>query len=195
MLAVAMALIAFVLVGFLIGPVVSDRFYTIFDPDTFFWKWFGPLNYGVSIAKSHPFGLGLGYTAGVPQFVANPVFQTLETSPVDSGYGSAAAELGFLGLVLFTYFAWKVGIEAYRSWKGLQAGLMRDLLLGPALLAATFPVVSVIYVPQAMLPSSIYYWLLIGMLVKAPSLQKALDADQLLRSQLQSREQSWPIRH
>jgi hypothetical protein len=101
---------------------------------------------------------------------------------VDSGYGSAAAELGLLGLGLFTYFALKVGIEGFLTWKRLPAGRLRDLLLGPALLAATYPIVSVIFQPQATLPGSIYFWLLIGMLMKAPALQRALDADQLLRS-------------
>ena len=70
----------------------------------------------------------------------------------------------------------------YWAWKRLPAGRLRDLLLGPALIAATYPIVSVIFQPQASLPSSIYFWLLIGMLMKAPMLQRALDADQLLRT-------------
>jgi hypothetical protein len=181
-MAVVMAGVAAVLVARMIGPVVTERFATIFDPQDFFWKWFIPLTIGLQIAQEHPFGMGLGYTAGLPQFISNPVFQDLPFTNVDSGYGSAAAELGFLGLGLFTYFAFKVGIEGVRTWKRLPAGRLRDLLLGPALFAATYPIVSVIFQPQATLPSSIYFWLLIGMLMKAPALQRALDADQLLRS-------------
>ena len=69
------------------------------------------------------------------------------------------------------------------SWMTL-AGLIAGnlLLLGPALIAATYPIVSVIFQPQAALPSSIYSWLLIGMLMKAPRLQRGPDADQLLHS-------------
>ncbi len=182
--AVVMAGSGVVLVVYVVGPVVGERFATIFDPQAFFWKWFFPLIYGLRIAQEHPFGMGLGYTAGIPQFVASPVFQDLPSTNVDSGYGSAAAELGFLGLALFTYFAFKVGIEGFRAWKGLPPGRPRDLLLGPALLAATYPIVSVIFQPQASLPSSIYFWLLIGMLMKAPSLERTLDAHQLPRSQM-----------
>jgi hypothetical protein len=186
--AVVMTGVALVLVLYVVGPVVSERFSTIFDSQAFFWKWFGPLTYGVRIAQEHPFGMGLGYTAGVPQFISNPVVRDLPSTNLDSGYGSAAAELGFVGLGVFVYFAFKVGIEGFRSWKRLPPGRLRDLLLGPALLAGTYPIVSVISQPQAALPSSIYYWLLIGMLMKAPVVQRALDADQLLCSQVHAEQ-------
>ena len=84
------------------------------------------------------------------------------------------------GLALFIYLAVKVGMEGFRTWKRLPASRMRDLLLAPALYATTYPIVSVIFQPQATLPNAIYFWLLIGMLMKAPALQRALDADQLL---------------
>ncbi len=177
-----MASVAVLLIGVVIGPVVRERFSTIFDPQAFFWKWFGPLTYGLRIAQEHPFGMGLGYTAGVPRFISDPTIRELPTTNIDSGYGSAASELGFLGLGLFTFFALKVGVEGFRTWKRLPAGPLRDLLLGPALLAATYPIVSLIAQPQATLPSSIYFWLLIGMLIKAPTLERARDADQLLRT-------------
>ena len=67
-------------------------------------------------------------------------------------------------------------------------GRLRDLLLGPALFASTYPIVSVIFQPQATLPSSIYSWLLIGMLMKAPVLQKGLDEDKVRRTQMHARE-------
>jgi hypothetical protein len=181
-MAAVMTGLGVILVSFLIGTVVSERFSTIFDPQAFFWKWFGPLSYGVRIALQHFFGMGLGYTAGVPQFVVDPVFRDLPTMNIDSGYGSAAAELGPVGLLLFTYLALKVGIEGLQTWKRLPAGLLRDLLLGPALIAATYPIVSVVFPPQAQLPSSIYFWLLIGMLMKAPRLQGAPDEDQFSRT-------------
>ena len=177
-----MAAFAVLLIAFLIGPVVSERFSTIFDPQAFFWKWFGPLTYGIQIAREHLFGMGLGYTAGVPRFISDPAIRELPTTNIDSGYGSAGAELGFIGLALFAYFAVNVGVGGFQTWKRLPVGRLRDLLLGPALLAVTYPIVSVIAQPQATLPSSIYFWLLIGMLMKAPTLQRALDADQLLRT-------------
>jgi O-antigen ligase/polysaccharide polymerase Wzy-like membrane protein len=183
-LGVAMAGVAVVVIGFVMGPMISERFSSIFDPGALFWKWFLPLTNGVRIAQEHPFGMGLGYTAGVPQFIADPVFAELPTTNVDSGYGSAAAELGFLGLAVFIYFALKVGMEGFRTWKRLPSSRLRDLLLGPALYAATYPIVSVIFQPQAALPSAIYFWLLIGMVMKAPTLTNAPDADKLLRSQM-----------
>ena len=183
-----MALAASLVVALFVGPVVGERFATMIDPENFFWKWFGPLTSGIRVALDHPLGMGLGYTAGVPSFISNPALQGLPTMNVDSGYGSAAAELGLLGLAFFTYFAFKVGIEGIRTWTCVRAGQLRDLLLGPALFAATYPLVSVIGQPQATLPSSIYYWLLIGMLMKAPTLQRALDADHLLRSQVHPRQ-------
>jgi len=128
--------------------------------------------------------MGMGYTAGVPQFIADPAIRELPTLNVDSGYGAAAAELGWLGLALFAYFAVKVGIEGLRTWRGLPAGRLRELLLGPAVFAGVYPIVSVISQPQAVLPASIYFWLLIGMLMKAPALQRALDADHLLCSKV-----------
>jgi len=174
--------IAVVLVAVLIGSVAGERFSTIFDPQAFFWKWFGPLSYGLQIARDHPLGMGLGYTAGIPQFLRTQAFHDLPAINLDSGYGSAAAELGLAGLVIFMFFAFKVGIEGFRTWRTLAPSLLRDLLLGPALIASTYPVVSVIFQPQAALPSSIYIWLLIGMLMKAPMLQRAPDADKLLRT-------------
>jgi len=163
---VSVGLVLFV-VALQIGSFVGQRFQTIFDPENFFWKWFGPLMSGFQVAAAHPIGVGLGYTAGVPRFVSAQLLRDLPTINIDSGYGSAAAELGFLGLLLFGYLAVKVGIEGVRAWKRLPPGRTRDLLLGPALFAATYPILSVIAQPQATLPSSIYFWLLIGMLMRA----------------------------
>jgi hypothetical protein len=174
--------VALVLVVVLVGPVISERFATILDPQTVFWKWFGPLTNGITIAREHPFGMGLGYTAGIPRFTSNPTIRDLATTNLDSGYGSAAAELGFLGLFVFGFFALKVGIEGFRTWRELSPGRLRDLLLGPALMAITYPMVSVIFQPQAALPNAIYFWLLVGMLMKAPLLQRDLNADPLFPS-------------
>lgn len=172
------------LVIMVLGPMMSERFATIFDPQAFFWKWFDPLRYGFSLAQQHPFGVGMGFTAGVPQFISDPVIQSLPHEYIDSGYGAAAAELGVVGLGLFVYFAIKVGLEGLRTWRRLSAGRMRDLLLGPALYAGTYPIVMLVFQPQATLPIAIYFWLLIGMLMKAPALQERTDANQLLRAQM-----------
>ena len=186
--ATLVAATAAVLAIFLIGPVVSERFSSIFDPQAFFWKWFGPFAYGIRLAREHPFGMGIGFTAGVPHVSSSPVIQELPTETIDSGYGSAAAELGIVGLGVFAYFAVKVAIEGLRAWRRLRPGRLRDLLLGPTLYAGIYPLVSFVFQPQATLPSSIYLWLLIGMLMKAPELQRQLDADQLLPSTLHSGE-------
>src|SRR5262249_49131766 len=102
--------------------------------------------------------------------VKTTVVRELPTTNIDSGYGSAAAELGFIGLALFLYFAITVAVNSVRAWKRMPVGRLRDLLLGPALIAAAYPIVSVLFQPQAALPGSIYSWLLIGMLMRAPAL-------------------------
>jgi O-antigen ligase len=183
-----MSSVAVLVVTLIVGPVVGERYSTIFDPESFFWKWFGPLKGGLQVALEHPFGMGLGYTAGVPQFIHDPIFQDLPTTNVDSGYGAAAAELGLVGLLLFAYLAAKVGLEGLRAWKALPPGRMKDLFLGPMLMALTYPIVSVIFQPQAGLPSSIYFWLLMGMLVAARTRSQEGHADRVLRAEMYSRE-------
>jgi len=183
LLAGLVALVVLVQVGSLFG----ERLATIGEPESFFWKWFLPLMRGLDIALAHPLGMGLGYTAGVPQFIADRYVRDLPTTNVDSGYGSAAAELGLLGLLLFVYFAMTVGIEGLRAWRRLRTGHPKDLLLGPALIAGTYPIVSVIAQPQATLPSSIYVWLLVGMIVRASTLYDEDHADRVLRSSMRAR--------
>jgi O-antigen ligase/polysaccharide polymerase Wzy-like membrane protein len=183
-----MTIAAVLLIVVFVGPVIGQRFSTIFDPEQFFWKWFGPFTRGLSIAAAHPFGMGLGYTAGVPKFIANPALRDLPGTNVDSGYGSAAAELGFIGLVLFGYFAVTVGVRGFKAWISLPPGRTKDLLLGPALYAATYPIVLVIFQPQAALPSSIYFWLPVGMLFRASTVQEGVHADRLFRAEMHQRK-------
>jgi hypothetical protein len=171
-----------------VGLVATERFGTIFEPESFFWKWFWPLSRGVHLALEHPLGMGMGYTAGVPQFVSDPLFRELPTTNIDSGYGSAAAELGMPGLLLFGFFALRVGMEGVRVWRALPPGRQKDLLLGPALWAAAYPIVSVIAQPQASLPSSIYFWLLVGMLMQAAALPREGHADRVLPAPLPARQ-------
>ena len=64
---------------------------------------------------------------------------------------------------------------------------LKILLLGPALIAGTYPIVSVIAQPQATLPSSIYVWLLVGMIVRASTLYDEDHADRVLRSSMRAR--------
>jgi hypothetical protein len=185
---VVLSSVALLVVTLMVGPVVGERYSTIFDPDSFFWKWFGPLTGGLGVALRYPFGMGLGYTAGVPQFIHDRFFQDLPTTNIDSGYGAAAAELGLVGLLLFVYLAARVGFDGLRAWKALPPGRMKDLFLGPMLMAVTYPIVSVIFQPQAGLPSSIYFWLLMGMLISASTLPEGTSADSILRAEVHSRE-------
>jgi putative inorganic carbon (HCO3(-)) transporter len=162
--------VALLTVALSIGSVMNARFFTMVDPNAFFGKWFYPLSGGLSIAWTHPLGMGLGYTAGIPSFLSSPVLRDLPTTNIDSGYGSAAAELGLVGLGFFLYLAMTVGLTGYRSWAALPKGRVRDVLIGPALICASYPIVSLVFQPQATLPSSIYCWLLAGVLVRAPAL-------------------------
>lgn len=179
---------ALVLLAQGVGPVVSERFATLLDIKASSWIWLERIVISVEWALSHPMGMGLGYTAGVPRFLDDPILRGLPTINIDSGYGSVAFELGLLGLVLFTHFAVKVGVEGVRAWRRLPSSRLKDLLLGPALWAGTYPIFSVVAQPQASLPSSIYFWLLIGMLMKASAPQRLPHANQLLRPKVYPRK-------
>jgi len=170
---VALSFAAVFLVIAVIGTAISSRFASILRPDQFFWKWFDPLTFGLQIASAHPFGLGTAATGGVPQFINNPVIRDLPTTTIDSGYGSAAAELGFLGLAAFVYLAVKVAVEGMRAWGRLRSGRLRDLMLAPALFCSVYPILGFIGGVHAFLPESIYYWLLVGLLMRAPTLRPA----------------------
>lgn len=184
----AMAAFALAVAASQVGLIARERFGTIFEPESFFWKWFRPLAGGVRIALEYPLGMGMGYTAGVPQFLNDPLFRELPTTNIDSGYGSAAAELGLPGLALFVFLAVSVGLSGVRAWRSLPLGREKDLLLGPALWAAAYPIVSVIAQPQASLPSSIYFWLLIGILMKASALHRETHANRVLPAPLPARQ-------
>jgi hypothetical protein len=176
-LVLSLAAVSLVLAA--VGPGIGVRFVSILDPNEFFWKWFDPLIRGVRIALAHPFGMGLGYTGGVPRFLNSPGLSDLPTTVIDSGYGAAAAELGLVGLGVFVYFAVKVGLEGVRAWGRLVPGRLRDLMLAPALYAALYPIVAVLGGTHASLPSSIYYWLMIGTLIRVSVLQKERNANQV----------------
>lgn len=185
----AVLAVALVLVSSYVGPVVSERFASLLDPMPFVWQWYERIVASVKLALDNPLGLGLGYTAGVPSFLRDdPLFRDLQITNMDSGYGSVALELGLLGLLLFIYFAFKTGIEGLKAWKKLPPGRLKDLLLGPALWAGALPVFSIIEQPQASLPSDMYFWLLVGMLMKASALQGSSHANRLLRPALHARK-------
>jgi hypothetical protein len=142
-----------------------DRYATLFDPNTYLWKWLIPLL--GSIAIQEPFGRGLGYAVGVPSLVGGGSWTDFPINTVDSGYGAVAQELGLPGLAIFTWFAISIGIHAAKAWRALPPGLARDTFLGPAVYGIAFPVWTLLAAPHASLPSSSYTWLLIGMLLKA----------------------------
>jgi hypothetical protein len=86
---------------------------------------------------------------------------------VDSGYGAVAQELGIIGLLLFAWFAARLGVAGIRAWRALPHGVARDLFLAPAIWAVAFPVWTLLAQPHASVPASMYFWLLIGMLLRA----------------------------
>jgi len=156
---------------YFIGSFIIERFSTILDPKEFFWKWAYPLLRGLSIALVNPLGAGLGYTAGIPEFVDDPRLKGFSTTNIDSGLGGAAAELGLLGFVIFVYFMVKLGIESIKSWKRLASGLMKDLLIVPTCYSIITVLASVIWQINASLPHSAYQWFLIGMLMKGKEIE------------------------
>jgi len=148
---------------------MGGRFLTLFDPETYFWKWFNPLAGGFMIGVEHPFGKGLGYAAGLPTFAETAALRDLPagaTNTIDSGYGMVAAELGILGLPLFLWFAWAVGVAGLRAWRALPPE-SRSNFVAPAVWAVAFPAYTVFAAPHASLPTSAYLWLLIGMFLRA----------------------------
>jgi hypothetical protein len=170
-----MALVAWILGNSLTQGSLIGRYATLVEPETYLWKWLVPL-LGSSAFLSEPFGRGLGYAAGVPSLLGSGSWNEFPINTIDSGYGAVAAELGLPGLVIFTWFAFSVGRETARAWRALPPGETRDLFLGPAVYGIAFPVWTLLAAPHASLPASSYFWLLIGMLLRAGTLSREASA-------------------
>jgi hypothetical protein len=152
---------------------VSDRFSTILDLQGTTQKWMTPLSIGFKIASENWIGEGLGYTGGVPSLLGNTtVFAGLEETNLDSGIGDAAAELGFGGMLLFIYLLLQLAYTLPRTWHQIPDAALKDYLVGPVAFAVAFASTSVIASMNAALPASVYFWVLIGMVLKAPYLYR-----------------------
>jgi O-antigen ligase len=155
----------------LVSSSLASRYATILDVEASIQKWWLPLARGLAIAADNPFGKGLGYTAGMPWLLSGGKgFAGIETTNVDSGIGVAAAELGFFGLAIFLLFLIQLARRPLQTWRQLPEGTLKDLLLAPVTFSLVFALTSVITVISASLPFSIYMWLLLGMVFKAPYL-------------------------
>lgn len=162
------------LVGIEIGRAVTlgsmgKRFSSVLEPDTFFWKWFEPFYGGVMIGTESPIGRGIGYTAGVPQYADAAVLREISgalQNTIDSGYGAVAAELGVVGLPIFVWFVVVMALATLRAWRAIPVP-SRSLFIAPTIWGMTFPLYLFLGGWHAALPSSAYFWLLIGMLLRA----------------------------
>lgn len=166
-----MALLAWTVGNSLTQGSLTGRYATLVDPDTYLWKWLVPL-LGTSVIVNEPFGRGLGYAVGVPSLLGGGSWNEFPLNTIDSGYGAVAAELGLPGLAIFTWFAFSVGRETARAWRALPPGETRDLFLGPAVYGIAFPVWTLLASPHASLPASCYFWLFIGMLLRAGTMSR-----------------------
>ncbi len=156
---------------------VISRFASGFDPDLLVNKWMVPLQIGLKVGWEYPFGRGLGYTAGVPSLGAfREAARGFNQFNIDSGVGAAAAELGLFGMLLYLGLVAAVAVVPLRVWRRLPEGQMRDDLLVAVMLGLIFAFTCVIAVPHASLPWSVYLWVLLGMLFKAPQLLVAREA-------------------
>lgn len=163
--------IGLLVASYTMGDQILGRYQTIADPREFFWKWYYPLKHGVRVALKNPLGEGMGYTAGVPEFVyAGSLREEFGTFIIDSGIGSAAAELGLPGLIIFLYLIIQVLYSSLHSWRQLPPGDMKSLLLAPAAFAIILAIGCVIIQFQAAPPHSSYQWFLIGVLLKSPKI-------------------------
>jgi hypothetical protein len=152
---------------------VSERFSTILDLQGTTQKWMTPLSIGINVASENWIGKGLGYTGGVPSLLGNTtVFAGMEETNIDSGIGDAAAELGFGGMLLFIYLLLQLAYTLPRTWHQIPDAAMKDYLVGPVAFAIAFASTSVIASMNAVLPASVYFWVLIGMVLKAPYLYR-----------------------
>lgn len=170
-----MAFLAWTVGNILTRGSMVTRYATLAEPETFLWKWFGPL-FGSVRMVDEPFGRGLGYAVGVPSLLGGAGWTDLPLNTVDSGYGAVAQELGPPGLAIFVWFAFTVGREAARAWRALPPGTTRDIFLGPAVYGIAFPVWTLLATPHASLPASCYFWLFIGMLLRAGTMSREASA-------------------
>jgi hypothetical protein len=168
---ILLALIGAVAAANLTTARVGERYASILDLSYATQKWLGPLGAGLGVAGRDPFGRGLGYTAGMPWFLgAREAFGEVETTNVDSGIGAAAAELGIIGTVIFLFLLAQLALCPLRSWRQVGQEDVKALLTAPVAFAIVAAATAVIGSLNAFLPQSIYFWLLIGMVFRAPYL-------------------------
>ncbi len=173
---IAVFSVGLLVVSYTVGDQILGRYQTIIDPQEFFWKWYHPLSHGVRLAIKNPIGEGMGYTASVPKFLySGSLREEFGTFVIDSGVGSAAAELGLPGLLIFIYLVIQVFYRSIKSWYKLSDGYLKHLLLEPAAFAVIFALSCVIVQPQSSPPMSSYQWYLIGVLMKAPQIVNKKD--------------------
>jgi hypothetical protein len=164
--------------------LISLRYARLLDLSYVNGRWIEPLCRGLTIAAEHPLGMGLGYTAGMPvlsrvltrgattsdRFAPDSAFAGIQTTNVDSGIGGAAAELGFPGVLIFLFLLVQLALCPLRSWRQIADPSLKELLLAPVSFALVFAMTAVVWPITASLPMSIYFWVLIGMALKAPHL-------------------------
>jgi hypothetical protein len=149
---------------------VSSRYATLLDPEIA-TQWMGPLWHGIIIASDYPMGAGMGYTTGLPGFLGKSnVFSGMKTASVDSGVGTAAAELGFAGMLIFIFLMVQLAICPLRVWRLQENGVLKELTLIPVAFAVITAVSSVSSGIAASPPFSIYFWILVGMTFRVPYL-------------------------
>ncbi len=162
----------------LTSSVISARYASLLDTDLLIRKWLGPLSEGVKIASENAFGMGLGFTAGMPSLGAfrNPdAMHAFDGQNIDSGIGAAAAEMGFIGMLLFIFLLSQLAGSPYRAWRRLRLGYMKDLMIAPVTFSMVFALTAVIAPMSASLPLSVYMWILIGMSLRALLLQREVE--------------------
>jgi hypothetical protein len=166
---------------------IGLRYATLLNVPYVNGRWMKPLQYGLAIAARHPFGMGMGYAAGMPvlgstlsgdsvspnHYSTGSILHGIQTTDIDSGVGIAAAELGFFGLLIFVFLLIQTAACPLRCWRRIPDGQLKDLLLAPVTFSIVFAMTAVVSPMNASLPHSIYFWLLIGMVFKATSLRPA----------------------
>lgn len=152
--------------------LLAGRYALMLDPNVYFWKWFIPIRNGFSGWLAEPIGEGLGFTAGPPNFIDDPLVRGFRIGTVDSGYGAVVTELGLAGLAIFVWFVVSLARAGYRAWRDMPPGHERDLFLAPVIWAVALPVWTLLSAPHASIPGSTYTWLFMGMLLRAGDLAR-----------------------
>jgi hypothetical protein len=132
-----------------------------------------------------PYGYGIGTSSLGVQYVARIMHAIPMGIGVENGYGQLVLELGIVGLILWIALAMSISFQAWRVTNALKGTVWFPISF------AIFLYVTLLLLPMSYIAFityqdfiiNAYLWLLLGILFRLATLPKAIQQDELLRTQ------------